>query len=243
MKRWHRVVVADRHDGVASDQLLAPRRERHLARRRHLRAHEALVHREAEDERKAGRKAALELVQHRKDPLVEQRLVLLRLGVGLGRRLLRELRDVVRPGVLGADAELGDALHPVADHRAAVGVDRPLHRALVVVDEQARGHEVLVALLGEVELEGRADRVRRAAAELALVVHRRHLRREVDLLRQRRQHRLRRREHVVPGIGQVGNPPEALHGPGAKAPVDRVAHFVPPDLVASAAAATLTVKA
>src|SRR3954447_18486823 len=98
---------------MAAEHLLAPRRQRHLARLRHLLALEALVDREAEHERIPLREAALHLVQAVRDAAVDERLVLERLGVGLLRRALRELRDVVRPRVLAADAELREDLHPV----------------------------------------------------------------------------------------------------------------------------------
>src|SRR4029078_8573735 len=129
----------------------------------------------------------------------------------------------------GADAELGDALHPVTDHRAGVGVDRALHGSLVVVDEQARGHEVFMALLDLSELEGCPDRVGRTAPELALVVDLRHLRPEVGLGRKRGQDRLRRRVHEVAGVGDVRRPPEPLDLPGPKTSVDTVVwHYIPP---------------
>ena len=85
-----------------------------------------------------------------------------------------------------------------------------LDLALVVVDEQARRHEVVELLLALVELERGADRVRRAAAELALVVHRRALPPQVDLRRQLGQHGLRRGVEIVPRVGKVRLPAEAL---------------------------------
>ena len=58
----------------------------------------------------------------------------------------------------------------IADLRAAVGRDAAFDLALVVVDEQAGGHEILEALLQQLELEGGRDGVGGAGADLPLVV-------------------------------------------------------------------------
>src|SRR5262249_15047563 len=83
---------------------------------------------------------------------------------------LREVRDDVRPLELGTDAIARDRLDAVANHRAAVDRHRAFDDALVVVDEQARRHEVAHALLHAVELDRARDGVGRAAAQVALVV-------------------------------------------------------------------------
>src|SRR5207253_3621004 len=69
---------------------------------------------------------------------------------------------------LGRGAGLVQYLHPVADHRARVGLHGALEEALAVVDLEARTHEA-----GVQEAEGAEQRVRGAGAELALVEHRR----------------------------------------------------------------------
>ena len=203
-----------------------------------IRAHEALVDREAEHEGVAGSEAALHLVQVREHTPVHERLMLLRLVVGRLRRLLREPRDVVGPRRLGADADLRNALHPVADHRPAVGVDRAFQGALVVIDEETRGHEVGQLLLDLLVLERSTDRVCGAATELTLVVDLRHAGPQIDLLRKLRQDRFRRRIHEVPGIRKIGDPTEPLHCSRAES---ADTHYVPPRSVASLSA-TLTVR-
>src|ERR1019366_2388527 len=85
-------------------------------------------------------------------------------------------------------------------------VDRALDHALVVVDEQARGHEdVGERLLDLIELQGAADRVGRAAPELPLIVDGRARGAQVDARRQRSDSD-RRRVLTVAGIGKIRNP-------------------------------------
>src|SRR2546422_7826881 len=102
--------------------------------------------------------------------------------------------------------------------RSRVLADRSFHRALVVVDEEPRGRgRVALGLLQLVELEDRADAVGRTGAELALVVHGRHLRAEALAPRQG----LRRldRQEVVAHVGTVRPPAVPLLRPYGQAAV------------------------
>ena len=171
---------------------------------------EALVDRETEDERNTRRQARLQRVQVLRHAPVHHRLVLECLPVALSTGAVTEASDVVGPAVLGADAEFGDALDAVAQHRPGVDVDGALHRALVEVDEQPRGHEVGLPLLELVELEGSGDGVGRARPEFALVVDRRALGPKADLGRQAGQDGVGRRELEVPGVWEVRDPPVVL---------------------------------
>src|SRR4051794_41968550 len=105
---------------MAAEHLLAPRRQRHLARLRHLLALEALVDREAEHERVTLREAALHLVQAVRDATVDEGLVRQRLLVRRLRRGLRGLCGVVRPRVPPADAALCGRLYSLAGPFAGV---------------------------------------------------------------------------------------------------------------------------
>ena len=61
-------------------------------------------------------------------------------------------------------------------------------------------------LFQQLELEGAADRVRGARAELSLVVHRRHLRAQVHARRQRDCRSPRHAKGEVALIGEIRNP-------------------------------------
>src|ERR1019366_4479059 len=108
-------VVADGEDRMATGPLLARPGQLRLSGRSHLLTLEALVDDEAEHEREARGKAALELSERRRQPLIEDRLVGLRVVVGGLWRRLGELGDVVGPVGLRGRSLLVDALDPVAD--------------------------------------------------------------------------------------------------------------------------------
>src|SRR4051812_30314790 len=131
------VVVADGDDGMAADLPLLRPWHADDTGARHLVALEALVDGEAEDERRSCRETGLKGVQLLGHTSVHDRLVLERLLVTAGAGPVPEGGDVVGPGVLGADAELGHTLDAIAEHGAGVDVDGALHRALVEVDEQS----------------------------------------------------------------------------------------------------------
>lgn len=79
-----------------------------------------------------------------------------------------------------------DRFKAVADLRATIGIDRVLERPLIIIDEKARRSEGLrMFLLHLVELNGRGDRVSRAAVEMALIVNGRAMGSEIDSGRQR----------------------------------------------------------
>src|SRR5204863_10073867 len=111
---------------MTSEHALAHLRHRDDTARGDARRLEALVHGEAEHERETARETREQ--RHRR--LVFEAQVLAHLLLQGGaitalRRLDREALDVIRPEVLGAEADLG----------ARVAVDSALERALVVVDE------------------------------------------------------------------------------------------------------------
>src|SRR6185437_14897349 len=180
---------------------------------------EALVDSEPEDERVAGRQAAAHLVLVPQNPAVAGQPVVKRVLVARGRGLFTipgpggELPAVggrgsvvVRPLVLGTHALRRYALHPVADLGARVIRDMAFHGPFVVIDEQARGHEIGQALFLEIELESAADGVRGAAADPALVVHGRALAAQIGAGRQGRDRDLWCREQMVSGVRQVRHP-------------------------------------
>src|SRR5205807_1126757 len=87
----------------------------------------------------------------------------------------------IRPHRLGTGALFDDSFYPVAEHGARVGVGGPFDDALVVVDEETRGNKDLrEPLFHLVELDGAADGITGATAQLALIVNGRALRTQID---------------------------------------------------------------
>ena len=212
------VIIPHNHNGMAPDRLLVRHRHRHHPRLGHLRALKALIHREPPDERVSLRQTALHDRLLLRDPVVRNRLVLQRVRVQLRWRLLARRRvgrpravrprrgGVIGPLSLGADALLVDSGDAVADLRAAVGRRAALDLALVVVDEEARGHEVPQVLLQQLELEGPRYGVGRAGADLPLVVDGGAVRAEIGAGRQVVGYGLGRHEHKVARVWEVGLP-------------------------------------
>ena len=161
--------------------------------------------------------------------------------VGLLRGLVGELGDVVGPvRVLRRRALFVDRLDSVSDLCTGVRADGPLDDPLVVVDEQPGRGERLLLLPHLVELERGSDRVRRAAAQVALVVDRWALLPEIDLRREGGRDLRRRAVQEISAVGQVRIPAVAL---------DLAGHLLTPyawtveSAVESAAASTVTPRA
>mmetsp|Transcript_7149 Transcript_7149/g.20219 ORF Transcript_7149/g.20219 Transcript_7149/m.20219 type:complete len:328 (+) Transcript_7149:225-1208(+) len=208
------VVVANGHDGVASEGGVLGLRHGHVARAGHRLRAEGRQHYEAEDEGETLFQHTLDIL----DGLWHARI--LRGPVRRGRRVAalrgphRELRFVVLPLLLGAHADLAQAHDAVADGGPRILINAALHGALVVVDEEAAGNEVLQPFLDLVEVEGGPDGVGGAAAEVALVVEREVLLgAEVDLRRQALHLLLRPSQNLVPEIGKVSLPAHLPRGP------------------------------
>mmetsp|Transcript_42124 Transcript_42124/g.136341 ORF Transcript_42124/g.136341 Transcript_42124/m.136341 type:complete len:346 (-) Transcript_42124:67-1104(-) len=205
------VVVADGHHRVAAELGLEPSRHPHDACVLHLLRHEGLVHRKAKHKGKVFPDAQLHVVQGLIHLGVLRAPVQHALLVGLLGRGCRELRLVVGPSGLGADALLLQDLHAIADHGPRILVHGALHVALVVVDEEAAGNEVLQPFLDLVEVEGGPDGVGGAAAEVALVVEREALLGAEVLRPGKIQVVLRSpREGSVPEVGEVRLPAQPL---------------------------------
>src|SRR5262245_5865788 len=213
------VVITDREHGVTTEHLLVGLWHRCHAGAGHLLALETLVDRESEHEGAAIGQAAAHLVQVLDDSVVGRYPVVERLLVALVRRLLtvpgprRELpavgaggRVIVGPVGLGTDAKRCYALYSVANLSARVELDMTLHGPFVVVNEQARGHEIGKALLLEIELKGRCDGIRSAAAYPALVVNRWAAAAQISARRKRRKRDRRSGVKKVPRVRQVRLP-------------------------------------
>src|SRR5262249_57899713 len=100
------------------------------------------------------------------------------------------------------------------NHRAGILVDRALDDSLVVVDEQARRcKDVGQRLLHLIDLERAANRVRRAAPQVPLVVPRRTALAQVDALRQRADFREWCRVDAVAMNGEIRYPSIPPRGP------------------------------
>ena len=89
-------------------------------------------------------------------------------------------RPIVGPFGFGAISLCGDAFDAIANLSARVAPDCAFHRPLIVINEKARRLENRQTLLHHVEFESRRDGVRRAAADLPLVVDLRTLRPKID---------------------------------------------------------------
>mmetsp|Transcript_7154 Transcript_7154/g.20236 ORF Transcript_7154/g.20236 Transcript_7154/m.20236 type:complete len:323 (+) Transcript_7154:225-1193(+) len=205
------VVVANGHDGVASEDFVLGMRHGHVARGGHRLRAEGRQHHETEDEGEALFQHTLDVL----DGLWHARI--LRGPVRRGRRVAalrgphRELRFVVLPLLLGAHADLAQAHDAVADGGPRILINAALHGALVVVDEEAAGNEVLQPFLDLVEVEGGPDGVGGAAAEVALVVEREALLGAEVLRPGKIQVVLRSpREGSVPEVGEVRLPAQPL---------------------------------
>ena len=132
-----------------------------------------------------------------------------RLGVAAHRRFEFKLTDDIRPEGLGTGALFGYGFYPVAEHGAGVGGDAAFEDAFVVVDEEARGDEDLrEALFHLVELDGAADGVSGATAELALVVNGRAFAAEIDARRKGAEEGGRRGVEEIALVGAIGDPAE-----------------------------------
>src|SRR5439155_26661697 len=215
-KQVCRVVVADGEHGVPPDRALAILGYDDVAGLGRIIAEDALVAGEAEDERKAFGQATAHLAVVLHEPVIGDRLILLRRLITCGRGLLdrvlvvalrREGVRVVWPQRFRTGALTVHALDPIADHRAGIRVHTAFHRALIVVDEQTRRHEVRrLTFLHAVELDRRADGVSRAGTDATLVVDGRAMLAQIDLGRQLQQDRRRRGVKMIAPVGQVRNP-------------------------------------
>ena len=203
---------------MSANRLLRRRRHRHHACLGYLRALKALIDRKARNIRIALCQTALHDTLILRDALICNRPILQCLRKQLDRwclprRRIRRpraigpgRRRVVRPVRLRTHALLMDAHDAVADLGARVRGNAALDFALVVVDEEARGHEVGEALLEQLELEGRSNGVCGAGADLPLVVHGGAVGAQVGARRQVVDYGLGGREHKIARIGQVGLP-------------------------------------
>src|SRR5215470_18589949 len=213
------VVISDREHGVTTEHLLTGLWHRCHACAGHLLALETLVNRKSEQEGAASSQATAQLVQVLDDSMVSRYPVAERLLVALLRRLLTVPgprgewpavggggRVIVGPVGLGTDAKRCYAFYSVADLSTRVELDMTLHGPFVVVNEQARGHEIGKALLLEIELKGRCDGIRGAAAYPALVVNGRAAAAQISAWRQRRKRDRRSGVKKVPGVRQVRLP-------------------------------------
>src|SRR5260221_6712996 len=153
------------------------------------------------------------------EPQILADAVLQRGAVALLGRFRGELRDVVRPQRLGTESALDDGLDAIADLCAGVTADRACERALVVVDEQTRGHHRIGrALLALEKLQRAGYGVGRARAELALVVAVEEAVAEVDLRRQGPRDLRRRLIAIVALVGNVTDPSESLDSHALRLP-------------------------
>lgn len=109
--------------------------------------------------------------------------VVRRRGVGLFPRLAQHLLDVVGPQILGASALGLEGLDAEVEVGATVLVGLAVEVALVVVDEQARNVDEVAARSLLQVLERASQRVGRAAADVALILDRRHVSAQVDEVR------------------------------------------------------------
>ncbi len=96
-------------------------------------------------------------------------------------------------------------LDAVTNLRAGVRSDRALHHALIIVDEQTRGHEVH-ALLLQIEFDRCRDRIGRAAADLSLVVDCCALIPQIGAGLNCVHRRSRHGERVIPLVGHISLP-------------------------------------
>ena len=118
-----------------------------------------------------------------------------------------ELPRPIPPQVLGANTLFGDRLDSIPDLRAAVGVDRVLDRALVVVNKKPRRPKQLPAnLYLPLKLNGGGDRVRSATVEPALLVNGRALRSEIHSRRKITKNLRWGRVMQIAMVRQVRNP-------------------------------------
>mmetsp|Transcript_79563 Transcript_79563/g.215166 ORF Transcript_79563/g.215166 Transcript_79563/m.215166 type:complete len:238 (-) Transcript_79563:14-727(-) len=199
---------------MASHDLVVDLRHRHPARLRDVRHLEGGHDHETEGEGKALVDAGPQSLQVALHASILRGPVQGGRRIGVARRLLLECLLVVRPSLLAADTELGQGHDAVADVGPGVLVDVALHGALVVVDEEAARREVDDALLDLREVEGSAHGIRRAAAQVALVVDVEVLLgAEVDLRRQALHLLLRPSQNLVPEIGKVSLPAHLPRGP------------------------------
>src|SRR4029077_16182247 len=108
--------------------------------------------------------------------------------------------------------------------RSAIGMDRALDRAFIVINEKARRHEdVRPRLLHLVKLNGRGNRVCRTAVGVALIVNWGAIRSEIDSPRQSAQEFARCRVEKIAMIGKIRDPAvEKVPPPGNTRPLRRL---------------------
>eukprot|EP00429_Kryptoperidinium_foliaceum_P041140 CAMPEP_0176181646 /NCGR_PEP_ID=MMETSP0120_2-20121206/93072_1 /TAXON_ID=160619 /ORGANISM="Kryptoperidinium foliaceum, Strain CCMP 1326" /LENGTH=143 /DNA_ID=CAMNT_0017519877 /DNA_START=391 /DNA_END=822 /DNA_ORIENTATION=+ len=109
--------------------------------------------REPEHEGEAQLDATLEIEQRLRDPSILHDDVACGGPVALGGWSVGEALHIIRPRRLIADPELRQGLQGITKTTAEVGVRNILHGTPVVVNEQARGQEILdtFGCLGKVE--------------------------------------------------------------------------------------------
>jgi hypothetical protein len=183
---------------------------------------EAFVHGEAKDERVTSCQTSTQLSQSLRNTLVLDgkigggSLVALIGRLGACPRACRPYAGflvgrsiIVWPHSLRADADSGDTFDAVTNLGAGVGADVAFHAALVVVDEEARRHEIgFFGFLDGQEFECTADGICSAATDLALVVDCWPLvgLAKVDAWRQLGQYGFVGGEALISVIGQIGVP-------------------------------------
>merc|ERR1719204_1192817 len=83
------------------------------------------------------------------------------------RGLLGELLGVVGPQTFAATPEFSNGLDAIANLSASITVHVALHGSLVPIDEQPAWREILDVLGDLSEVEGGADRIRCATAQVS----------------------------------------------------------------------------
>src|SRR5439155_514320 len=121
--------------GVVAHLFFAGLRQIQLAGAGNFIPLECFINRETENEWVTFGEALAHLPQT-DDAMIRGNLMIGRLLVARSWRLVCELRKFVRPFLFTAYAKLDERFDAVADHRARIVIDRPFHRAFIVVNEQ-----------------------------------------------------------------------------------------------------------
>src|SRR5690242_21416639 len=183
---------------MAAQRLLVGSWHGYLPALRHRLALEALVNGHTEDEGIARGKAGAHQGKAVSHPLVRKRFVLRRILVTPRRWLYRELRDVIGPFAFGAGSLRCYGFDAVTNLRTAVRSGSPFPRALIIVNEQARGHDDRVQTLFHlIKFERGGNRVGGAASQLPLIIDRRAVWTQIKAARQCHAGRVRGGVQVV----------------------------------------------
>src|SRR5690349_6210057 len=92
-----------------------------------------------------------------------------------------ESADIIGPLRLWANAALIDDLHAITQSRPAIRMHGMLQYPFIVVDEEARRHEVLQSLFQQAEFKSTPNGVCGAAAQLSLIIDGRTVAHQIDL--------------------------------------------------------------